>query len=153
MAEKEVLGNFAIDFVVCKINGKSVIYPIEINYRKGGTTHPFRIAYYLTESEYDVKNDILVDNECRPICYHSMEFIESEKYKKIKPMELIDLVRYSKISFDKKNNEGVVVYMPGMISKFGRFGAICIAHTPEKAAEYFKKLVKLVNTYADSKIK
>ena len=41
LLEKRVLGRFAIDFISVKENEQWKHYPIEINLRKGGTTHPF----------------------------------------------------------------------------------------------------------------
>src|SRR5205823_3717303 len=41
LAKEGVIGRFALDFVVVRSNGKWDPYAIEINLRKGGTTHPF----------------------------------------------------------------------------------------------------------------
>lgn len=152
MAKKGMIGQFGIDFVAVKNKpeDKPKIYPIEINLRKGGTTHPFRIAYYLTRSKYN-KNDGLLYNGKVPVYYISRDFIVDEKYKKIEPNELINLVKNSAITFNKNTNQGVLVFMSGTIREHGRFGAICIGHTPEVADQYFKKLIRLVNTYANKK--
>ncbi len=145
MVKKEMVGNFSVDFLAVK-NGKDYkLYPIEINLRKGGTTHPFRITYFLTGAKYNKKTGLLQCGET-PIYYHSMDFIESEKYKKLTPADLIKAVSDSKISFDKDTKKGVLLFMPGMISEFGRFGAVCIGHSREEAKRYYKKLVELVDS-------
>ena len=54
LAKKGVLGRFAVDFVVARNNaGKWDSYAIEINLRKGGTTHPFLIMQFLIDGSYD----------------------------------------------------------------------------------------------------
>jgi hypothetical protein len=147
LAKKGIVGNFAIDYVVTydKDWKNPKVFPIEINLRKGGTTHPFRITYFLTGARYN-KNTGLLQCGKVPIYYHSMDFIESEKYKKLTPAELIKAVSGSKISFNKDTKKGVLLFMPGMITEFGRFGAVCIGHSREEAKQYYKKLVKLINS-------
>lgn len=152
LAKRGIVGNFAIDYVVIYSDEKSapIVYPIEINLRKGGTTHPFRIASYMTGAKYYAKTGILKTSQSS-IFYKAMDFIQSEKYKGIKPNEIIELVSRSRISFSKNLKKGILIYMPGMIEKYGRFGAICIGHSSEESERYFKRLIRLINTYVDKK--
>ena len=50
-----VIGRFALDFVVTRENDAAPweTYAIEINLRKGGTTHPFLTLQFLTGGTYD----------------------------------------------------------------------------------------------------
>ena len=52
---KGVLGRFALDFVVVRRRGPDgwTPYAIELNLRKGGTTHPFLTLQFLTDGAYD----------------------------------------------------------------------------------------------------
>jgi hypothetical protein len=151
MAKKGMIGNFGIDFIVNRDTPKDKpeVYPIEINLRKGGTTHPFRIAHYLTKSKY--KADGLLYSGKTPIYYLSRDLIENKEYKKISANELIELVKGSKIHFNKYSKRGVLVFMPGAITKYGKFGAICIGHSSAEAENYYKKLIRLINNYLEKK--
>jgi hypothetical protein len=54
LAREGVLGRFAIDFVVVRSgDGSWTPYAIELNLRKGGTTHPFFTLQFLTDGRYD----------------------------------------------------------------------------------------------------
>ena len=54
LADKGVLGRFAVDFVVVRdAAGGWTPYAIEVNLRKGGTTHPFLTLQFLTDGRYD----------------------------------------------------------------------------------------------------
>ncbi len=151
MAKKGMMGYFAIDFVVVYKEGKLYkVYPIEINLRKGGTTHPFRIAYYLTGAIYNPRKGMLACGD-NPVYYYAMDKIENKLYKKLKPMELVELVHNSRISFNKDTKRGVLVYMPGMVQKYGKFGAICIGNSRKETEILYKKLLKLVDKYVESK--
>jgi hypothetical protein len=49
-----VIGRFAVDFVTVRDDaGTWTPYAIEINLRKGGTTHPFLTLQFLTDGSYD----------------------------------------------------------------------------------------------------
>ena len=54
LAAEGVLGRFAVDFVVVRdAAGEWSAYAIELNLRKGGTTHPFLTLQFLTDGRYD----------------------------------------------------------------------------------------------------
>ena len=54
LADKGVLGRFAVDFVTVRdAAGEWEAYAIELNLRKGGTTHPFLTLQFLTGGSYD----------------------------------------------------------------------------------------------------
>ena len=54
LAREGVIGRFALDFVAVKNDADEWdIYAIEINLRKGGTTHPFLTLQFLTDGHYD----------------------------------------------------------------------------------------------------
>ena len=49
LAEEGVIGRFAIDFVAVRSGDGWEPYAIELNLRKGGTTHPFLTLQFLTD--------------------------------------------------------------------------------------------------------
>ena len=54
LAREGVLGRFAVDFVAVRgESGDWRSYAIEINLRKGGTTHPYLTLQFLTDGTYD----------------------------------------------------------------------------------------------------
>jgi len=150
MAKKGMIGHFGIDFVTIQKTPDHTprVYPIEINLRKGGTTHPYRLAYFLTSAHYDSKKGILHSGKI-PVCYEARDIIESEKYKALTPGKLIEIIESSKIGFNKNTKKGVLVYMPGMISEYGKFGAIAIGHSHQEASAYYKKMIKLIAEYLE----
>ena len=59
LAKEGVIGRFALDFVVVRAkNGEWEPYAIEINLRKGGTTHPFLTLQFLTDGTYNPETGI-----------------------------------------------------------------------------------------------
>jgi hypothetical protein len=51
--QKGVLGRFAIDFLSVQQGEEWQHFAIEINLRKGGTTHPFMMLEFLTNGHYE----------------------------------------------------------------------------------------------------
>jgi hypothetical protein len=61
LAREGVLGRFAVDFVVVRgADGAWLPYAIELNLRKGGTTHPFLTLQFLTDGSYDEEKAVFV---------------------------------------------------------------------------------------------
>src|SRR5260370_6390790 len=52
LAKEGVIGRFALYFVVVRSNGTWAPYAIEINLRKGGTTHTFLTLQFITDRTY-----------------------------------------------------------------------------------------------------
>src|SRR4029077_19982533 len=54
LAREGGIGRFALDFVLVRATGGAwTPYAIELNLRKGGTTHPFLTLQFLTDGRYD----------------------------------------------------------------------------------------------------
>ena len=61
LAREGVIGRFAIDFVsVRDAAGEWSSYAIELNLRKGGTTHPFLTLQFLTDGRYDAPSGLFL---------------------------------------------------------------------------------------------
>jgi hypothetical protein len=61
LAKLGVLGRFAVDFVVVQDDsGAWTPYAIELNLRKGGTTHPFLTLQFLTDGTYDGERGVFL---------------------------------------------------------------------------------------------
>jgi hypothetical protein len=59
LAELGVLGRFAVDFVVAQDDaGRWQTYAVEINLRKGGTTHPYLFLQFLTDGEFNEEEGV-----------------------------------------------------------------------------------------------
>lgn len=151
MTAEGIIGPLGIDFVAVERAHRWRVYPVEINLRKGGTTHPFRMVQLLTHSRL-AKDGKLYDPKQQPLYYYAYDNIVSGNYKHIRPEELIQLVRQSGLAFDHDNNTGVSLHLLGPLYKYGKFGAVCIAHTPKAAEQLFLVLRRAVDEYAEQEV-
>ena len=72
-----VLGRFAIDFIsVRRPDGGWDSYAIEINLRKGGTTHPFLTLQFLTDGRYDPASGVFTTPRGEAKCFVASDHAE-----------------------------------------------------------------------------
>lgn len=144
LAGKGVLGRFSIDFISVKEADGWKHYGIEINLRKGGTTHPLLMLQFLTDGEYNAETGAYLTATGNERFYFSSDNVASEKYKGLTPPDLIDIAMFHSLMYDGTSQEGVIFHLMGALSQYGKLGVLCIGSTPEKAWEYYQKVISVL---------
>ena len=140
LAAKGVLGRFATDFVsVPTADGGWKHYAIEVNLRKGGTTHPFLTLRFLTDGNYDMLTGEFYAQNARPKYYYASDTLQSDRYKGLSPDDLIDISVYHDLHFHANTERGVVFHLMGALSEFGKLGVVCIGDNPQQAQFLYKR--------------
>lgn len=140
LASKGVLGRFATDFVsVPTEDGEWKHYAIEVNLRKGGTTHPFLTLRFLTDGNYDMMTGDFYAQNGNPKYYYASDTLQSEAYKGLSPDDLIDISVYHDLHFHANTERGVVFHLMGALSEFGKLGVVCIGDNPQQAQFLYKR--------------
>jgi hypothetical protein len=143
-----VLGRFSIDFISVKENDGWKHYAIEINLRKGGTTHPFLMLQFLTDGSYDEKTGIFKTANGQQLYYYASDNVQSNAYKGLTPQDLIDIAMFHGLHFDGATQKGVMFHMIGALSQFGKMGMVCIGASPEEAYSFYKKTIQVLDVEA-----
>ncbi len=147
--EKEgVLGRFSVDFISIKNDEVWKHYAIEINLRKGGTTHPYLMLQFLTGGEFNWKEAVFTMPNGQQRCYFTSDNVISEAYKGLTPHDLIDIAMCNGILFNSATQTGVMFHMIGAISQYGKLGMVCIGKTIKEAKEFFNKTIEVLNIAA-----
>jgi PGM1 C-terminal domain len=146
LKKKGVIGRFAVDFISVKKDHVWTHYPIEINLRKGGTTHPFLMLQFLTDGVYNADEGMYYTSQGHLTRYYfCSDNLKSEKYIGITPHDLIDIAMINDIHYDGTSQEGIMFHLIGALSQFGKLGVVCIGRTPKKAKEYYDKIVAVLD--------
>lgn len=145
LAAKGVLGRFGIDFISVPEDGGWRHYAIEINLRKGGTTHPFLMLQFLTAGSYDRKTGSFFTAAGRPCCYYASDNLHEERYRGLTPSDLIDIAATKGLHFNAATQEGVVFHLIGALSEFGKLGVLAIGDTDEKAYASYLRSVHILD--------
>src|SRR5205809_1101619 len=130
LAKEGVIGRFALDFVVVRSNGKWEPYAIEINLRKGGTTHPFLTLQFLTDGTYDPETAIFTAPNGQQKFFVASDHVESPLYRTLTPDDLFDIVVRRGLHFDQTRQTGVVFHMMSALGEHGRTGLTAVADDP-----------------------
>jgi PGM1 C-terminal domain len=151
LAEKGALGRFAVDFISVKQrDGSWKHYAIEINLRKGGTTHPFLMLQFLTDGKYHDDTGEFITASGNKRCYFASDNVISDQYKGLTPVDLIDIAMFHSLMFDGATQEGVMFHLVGALSEFGKVGVVCIGSTHERAKAYYDRVVEVLNLESTS---
>jgi hypothetical protein len=143
--EKGVLGRFAVDFISVKENDKWKHYAIEVNLRKGGTTHPYMMLQFLTDGEYNAEKGIYYTANGQQRYYFASDNLKSEHYIGTTPHDLIDIAMINDLHYDGTSQEGVMFHLVGALSQYGKLGVICIGSSPERARFFYDETEKVLN--------
>jgi hypothetical protein len=146
LATRGVLGRFATDFVsVPRPEGGFEHYAIEVNLRKGGTTHPFLTLRFLTDGRYEPETGEFLAATNRPKYYFASDRLQSAHYKGLSPDDLIDIAVYHDLHFHASTERGVVFHLMGALSQYGKLGVVCIGDNPQQAQFLYKRTVNVLN--------
>ncbi len=143
--EKGVLGRFAVDFISVKEEDGWKHYAIEVNLRKGGTTHPYLMLQFLTDGEYNAEKGIYFTANGQQRYYFASDNLQSEHYIGLTPHDLIDIAMIHDLHFDGTSQEGVMFHLVGALSQYGKLGVICIGSSLERAKFFYDETEKVLN--------
>lgn len=144
LRDKGVLGRFAVDFISVKNIHGWIHYPIEINLRKGGTTHPYIMLQFLTDGDYNAEKGEYLTATGQKRYYFCSDNLRSEQFHGLTPPDLIDIAMLHDLHYDGTLQEGVMFHLIGALSQFGKIGVVCIGSSPQKAIEYYDKAVEVL---------
>jgi hypothetical protein len=145
LAKEGVIGRFALDFVVVRLNGKWEPYAIEINLRKGGTTHPFLTLQFLTDGTYDPETAIFTAPTGQQKFFVASDHVESRSYRTLTPDDLFDIVVRHDLHFDQTRQTGVVFHMMSALGELGRTGLTAVGNSHEDAKATYERAVTVLD--------
>jgi len=145
-----VLGRFAFDFVVVRNGGSWTPYAIELNLRKGGTTHPFLTLQFLTDGRYDPESATFTPPNGRPKCFVATDHLESELYRGLMTQDVFDIMVRHGLHFNQTRQTGVVLHMLTALSERGRLGLTAVGETQAEADEIYQRAVEVLDRDAEA---
>ena len=170
LRDKGVMGRFGIDFISVRnkkarpsartgtdgdaprrndsvgqaVGREWTHYPIEINLRKGGTTHPYIMLQFLTDGDYNAAKGEYLTATGQRRYYFCSDNLRSEQFHGLTPPDLVDIAMLHDLHYDGTLQEGVMFHLIGALSQFGKIGVVCIGSSPQKAVDYYNKAVEVL---------
>ncbi|MEO0959898.1 MAG: peptide ligase PGM1-related protein [Pseudomonadota bacterium] len=140
-----VLGRFGVDFVSVREAEGWRHYALEINLRKGGTTHPFLMLQSLTDGHYDPETGTFRSPSGRPLYYYASDNLAAPQYRGLTPDDLVDIAVEHGLHFHTSRQEGVVFHLIGALSEFGKLGLVCVAGSERGADRLYRETVAVLD--------
>jgi hypothetical protein len=123
LASAGVIGRCAIDFVT--VDGAA--YAIEVNLRKGGTTHPYAALEHLTGGSYDSATATFTTPDGTAKHYVASDHVDCEA-------SLDDVLR-GPLAFAR--GRGIALHMLSAVDSLGRVGLTAVGDTAADAQRRF----------------
>jgi len=149
LAKEGVLGRFALDFVVSRTGDEPwEAHAIEINLRKGGTTHPFLTLQFLTDGRYDPETAVFTTALGKPKCFVASDHLCSPLYRAFTPDDLFDVVARHGLHFDQSRQTGIVLHMLGALGETGLLGLTAVGDDHAHADAIYQRAVAALDEEA-----
>lgn len=134
LAARGALGRFSVDFVAADDGtGWWAIHAIEVNLRKGGTTHTYTALRNLVPGRYDVEAGRWLADDGSTRAYSGTDNLIDPAWLGLPVADVIAAVADAGIGFDHRTGTGVVLHMLSGLAIDGRFGLTAIDTTPAGA--------------------
>lgn len=135
LAERGARGRLAVDFVAI-LRRRWKVFAIEVNLRKGGTTHPFTVLRHLVPGRFEpATGDWVATADGTTRCYTSTDSLIDPAWTGLAPATVIDAVRRAGLEFDRETGTGVVLHMLSGLAIDGRCGLTAIARSGSEARD------------------
>jgi hypothetical protein len=149
LGREGVIGRFALDFVaVLNDRDEWEVYAIEINLRKGGTTHPFLTLQFLTDGSYDAGTGLFRTPRGETKAFVASDHVHAAPYRAFTHEDLFDLAARHNLHFDHARQKGIVFHMVNGVAESGSLGLTAVGNTPEEANALYEQMVATLNAEA-----
>jgi hypothetical protein len=145
---KGVLGRFGVDFVSVPQDGGWRHRAIEINLRKGGTTHTFQMLQFLTQGHYDAGHAQFVTRDVGTRAYYATDNVVNAAYRRLTPQDLFEIAEQRGLRWDAASLSGVTFGLVGAIAEFGKVGMVAIDADTAAARRRFRAAVTVLDEEA-----
>jgi PGM1 C-terminal domain len=144
LAREGVIGRFAVDFVTVRSGDTWEPYAIELNLRKGGTTHPFLTLQFLTDGVYDPDAAAFTAPDGREKFFVASDHVENPAYRSLTPDDLFDVAVRRRLHFDQSRQAGVVFHMMSALGEHGRIGLTAVGDSHAQADALYERVVDVL---------
>jgi hypothetical protein len=147
LAARGARGRLSVDFVAVRREDWDVL-AIEVNLRKGGTTHPLTALRHLVPGRYDPVSGQWLAEQGGVRFYSSTDNLLDPAWLGLRADAAIDAVAAARVDFSDSTRSGVVLHMLSGLGIDGRCGLTAIAGSPEEAADMALEAQAAITTAA-----
>ncbi|MFZ4566771.1 MAG: peptide ligase PGM1-related protein [Prochlorococcaceae cyanobacterium] len=139
LARLGALERFALDTVARRRGGHWDLQAIEVNLRKGGTTHPQMALRFLSQGTLDWESGRFLSPRGNELCYEATDTFSDPVLRGLLPLDLVDTVVGADLHYDALQERGSVFHLLGCLSEYGKLGFTCIGGSAAEAAALYRR--------------
>jgi hypothetical protein len=128
-------GRFAVDFAAVRQRDGWKLFALEINLRKGGTTHPYGVTRILTGGRYEPEAGRFLSQDGSERCYAATDNLVDESWRTRTPADVRHRLSAADVAFDRASAVGVVPHLLDCLPLDGRMGYTAIGRSPAEVAD------------------
>jgi len=142
LAAKGAIERYGVDFITVQDleTKKWNIQAIEINLRKGGTTHPFMTLRLLTNGIFDYDSGKYLSQQNQEKHYIATDNLQKDQYRGLLPDDLMDIIAQERLHFDSSSRTGTVFHLMGALSEHGKLGLTSIGNSLAEAQAIYDRV-------------
>jgi len=147
LAAKGAIERYGVDFIAVQQpeSGDWTLDAIEINLRKGGTTHPFMALKLLTNGHYDPTSGLFYSQQGQEKYYIASDNLQKPHYRGLLPSDLMDIIARHRLHFDSSTRTGTIFHLMGALSEFGKLGLTSIGNSLEEAEAQYARVEQVLD--------
>ena len=140
LAKRGAMERFGVDFMAIRNGDTWRLAAIEINLRKGGTTHPFMTLKLLTNGWYDQNQGLFFTPKGQPKFYVASDNLHKPTYQGLLPTDLMEIIATRHLHYDSRTQTGTLFHLMGALSEFGKLGLTSIGSSPDEAESIYQQV-------------
>lgn len=145
LAQKGALERYSVDFIAVPQPSEAefpwALHAIEINLRKGGTTHPFMALKLLIGGCLNPNDGMFYSSHGQAKFYRASDNVQHESYRGLLPDDLMDIIVSRQLHFNASAGVGAAFHLIGCLSEYGKLGLTSIGNTPQEAEEIYNSVI------------
>jgi hypothetical protein len=100
---------------------------------------------FLGGGRLDTRTGLYVAGDGRPKHYYATDNLQSPDYRGLLPEDLLDLLIEYEIHFKHQTLTGVLFFMIGALSQYGKVGVTCIGNSREEAESLYTRTAAIMD--------
>ncbi len=144
LAVEGVIGRFAIDFMMTRTDNRWQDHAIELNLRKGGTTHPFLTLQFLTDGAYNEETGHFHAPGGQRKFYVASDHVELEGLNRLTPRDLLEIALMRNLHFNQATQTGSVFHMLSALPTEGFVGVTSVGDSAIEAEERYEEVTTVL---------
>ena len=133
------LDHFSVDALARRFGSQWSLQAIEVNLRKGGTTHPHQVLRFLSNGCLDPATGSFLSPQGSELHYIATDNFVDVRLRGLLPVDLIDAVAEAGLHYDALRESGSVFHLLGCLSEHGKLGMTCIGTSLAEAERVYAR--------------